>query len=209
MEIFNFAQGTPEWFEARRGIPTASMFGTIMAKGRGGGESKTRAAYLHKLAGEIITGKPMENFSNAHTERGHAMEGDARRRYAFLRDVDPVQVGFIRNGDVGCSPDSLIGKDGLWEGKSKLPHLVIDCILKDEFPSEHRAQCQGQLWVGEREWVDLSIYWPDMPDLIKRAYRDEIYIAEIARAVRHFNEELEEVVDRIRRFGALPAKVAA
>jgi hypothetical protein len=27
---------------------------------------------MYQLAGEVITGKPMETFSNAHMERGHA-----------------------------------------------------------------------------------------------------------------------------------------
>lgn len=210
MEILTFEQGTPEWHEARRGIPTASMFSTILAKGKGGGESKTRTTYLHKLAGEIITGQPMENYANDHMKRGHVMEDDARRQYAFLRDCDPTQVGFIRGDRVGCSPDSLVEADGLLEIKSKLAHLVVDSILKaDEFPSEHRAQCQGQLWVAKREWVDLAIFWPGMPPVIKRAYRDEIYIAELARAVRLFNEELDEIVDKVRRYGAPPARAAA
>jgi hypothetical protein len=73
IEIFDFPQNSPEWFEARRGIATASMFATIQASGKGGGESKTRATYLRKLAGEIITGKPAENFSNGAMQRGHEM----------------------------------------------------------------------------------------------------------------------------------------
>ena len=70
------------------------MFATVMAIGKGGAESKTRATYLRKLAGEIITGEPMENFSNAH--RGHAMEGEGA--IDTVTDADPQLVGFIRNG---------------------------------------------------------------------------------------------------------------
>lgn len=54
-EIFICEQGSADWYEARRGIPTASMFSTVMASGRGGGESKTRRKYLLQLAGEILT----------------------------------------------------------------------------------------------------------------------------------------------------------
>ena len=28
---------------------------------------------------------------------------DARKLYAFLKDLEPVQVGFIRNGITGCT----------------------------------------------------------------------------------------------------------
>ena len=197
-EIFNHEQGTPEWFQARSGIPTASQFSAILAKGQG----KTRKAYMNQLAGEIITGDVAESFSNAHTERGHQMEPDAREEYSFLTGNIPEQVGFIRNGQKGCSPDSLIDTTGMLEIKTKLPKLLIDCILKDEFPSEHKAQCQGALWVAERDWIDIAIYWPGLPLFIKRAERDESYISDLSEAVDKFNEELAGVVDQIRAYGA-------
>lgn len=210
VQIFNCEQGSLEWITARLGIPTASMFSTVLAKGRGGGDSKTRATYLAKLAGEIVTGEQMDNFVNAHMERGTAMEDEARQHYAFINDVTPQKVGFVRRGRAGASPDSLIGDKGGLEIKTKLAHLVVGLILEDspDVPSEHKAQVQGQLWVCDREWIDLSIYWPKMPPIIKRAYRDEMYIAELARAVNEFNDELDAIVDRVRRYGQ-PTALAA
>lgn len=194
IQIHEMAQGTPEWFAVRRGLPTASMFATVMAKGKAGAESKTRQTYLYKLAGEIITGDPMDSFTNPHMERGHEMEPEARQYYAFMQDVEPRQVGFITNGPKGCSPDSLIGDSGMLEIKTKLPHLMFAVLEADEFPPEHRAQCQGQLWVAEREWIDLVCYWPKMPPFIKRAYRDEAFIALLSDAVDQFNDELAALV---------------
>lgn len=204
MQIMDCEQGSPEWFAARAGIPTASQFSTVMASGRGGAESKTRRTYMLKLAGEIITGDPMDSFSNAHTERGHEMEPEARNFYAFLHDVDPQLIGFIRNGNAGASPDSLIGENGLLEIKTKLPHLLIDVTLRGEFPTDHKAQCQGQLWIAEREWIDLICYWPKMEPFIARAYRDEEYIKQLARAVDQFNDELAEIIARL-----IPERIAA
>jgi len=204
MQIIDCAQGSPEWFAARAGIPTASQFSTVMASGRGGAESKTRRTYMLKLAGEIITGDPMDSFSNAHTERGHEMEPEARNFYAFRHDVDPQLIGFIRNGNAGASPDSLIGENGLLEIKTKLPHLLIDVTLRGEFPTDHKAQCQGQLWIAEREWIDLICYWPKMEPFIARAYRDEEYIKQLARAVDQFNDELAEIIARL-----IPERIAA
>lgn len=201
MEIFNMDQGSADWFEARRGIPTASMFATVMASGKGGGPSATRRTYMLKLAGEIVTGQPMDSFSNHHMERGKEMEGEARDLYAFTAGVDPELVGFIRSGQKGASPDSLVGSDGLLEIKTKLPHLLIDVLLKDEVPPEHKAQCQGQLWVAEREWIDFAAYWPGLPIFIKRMTRDEEYIAKVAAAVDQFNDELAELVERVRAYG--------
>jgi hypothetical protein len=197
MEIINCEQNSPEWFEARRGIPTASQFATVMAKGEG----KTRRTYMMKLAGEIITGEPMESFSNVHTDRGHDLEPEARDLYAFQTGARLERVGFIRNGRAGASPDSLIGLDGGAEIKTKLPHLLGELILKDEFPPEHKAQVQGTLWISKREWWDIAVYWKNMPLFVKRAFRDEPYIQKIATEVDRFNAELDEVVAQIRRRG--------
>ena len=176
---------------------TASRFKDVLAKGEG----KTRRSYMLQLAGELLTGEPHEGFMTADMERGHEMEPDARNMYALMTDANPELVGFIRNGAKGCSPDSLVGDVGMLEIKTKLPHLLIDVLLRDEFPAEHKAQCQGALWVAEREWIDIAVYWPRLPLFIKRAYRDEAYIAGLAAAVDAFNAELAETVERIRSYG--------
>ena len=202
MIIHECDQGTEEWFRVRMGTATASEFSTVMASGRGGGESKTRRTYMLKLAGEIITGELAESYSNAHMERGKVMEEEARNFYCFEHDADPVRVGFIANHNAGCSPDSLLGDKGMLEIKTALPHILIDRLLRDEMPPEHRAQVHGQMWVAEREWCDLVIYWPKLPLFVKRIHRDDGYIATIAGAVKQFNEELQEVIEKIRRYEA-------
>lgn len=196
IEIYRGEQGTDEWRQMRAGIPTASEFATVLAKGRGGAESKTRRTYLLKLAGERLTGEPAESYSNGHMERGKAMEAEARDAYAFMRDADYEQVGFIRNGNAGCSPDGLIGTDGMVEIKTKLPHLQLEVLLANELPAEHVAQCQGALWIAEREWLDFVSYWPRLPLFTVRVQRDEAYIARLAEAVAGFNGELNAIVQR-------------
>jgi hypothetical protein len=201
IEIFDCAQGSDEWFRCRMGIPTASEFHTVMAKGKGGGESKTRKTYMRKLAAEIITGEPMDHFGNHHTERGHEMEPEARDLYAFMRDCEPEIIGFVRNGKKGGSPDSLVDDSGAVEIKTKLPHLQIECIEGGGVPPEHRAQCQGVLWVAEREWIDFVSFWPALPLFVVREYRDEEYIKALSDAVDRFNDELAELVERVRAYG--------
>lgn len=202
MQIITCAQNSEEWLRARAGIPTASQFSTVLAKGEG----KTRRTYMLKLAGEIITGEPMEGFSNEHTERGHAMEDEARDLYAFQTGAQLDRVGFIKDGRKGASPDSLIGTDGGAEIKTKLPHLLIEILLKGEVPPEHKAQIQGTLWVAKRQWWDIAIYWPKMPLFVKRMERDEAYIQKLATEVDRFNAELDDVVAQI---GARGEAVAA
>lgn len=198
MEIItDIEQNSEAWLRARAGIPTASQFSTVLAKGEG----KTRRTYMLKLAGEIITGEPMESFSNNHTERGHVMEAEARDLYSFQTGAQLHRVAFIKNGRAGCSPDNLIGEDGGAEIKTKLPHLLAEVILKDEFPPEHKAQVQGTLWLAKRQWWDIAIYWPKMPLFVKRVYRDEPYIQKLATEIDRFNAELDDVVAQILRRG--------
>lgn len=197
LQILTMEQGSPEWHQARLGIPTASNFSAILAKGEG----KTRKAYMNRLAAEIITGELGESFTTPAMERGKVMEAEARELYAFVANVEPQQVGFVRNGPVGWSPDSLIGDTGALEIKTQRADLLIETLLKDEFPSEHRAQCQGGLWVGERDWVDICVYWPGMPLFKKRAGRDDIYIKTLDGEVKRFLDELHELVARIQRYG--------
>lgn len=199
--IHECEQGSPEWFARRMGIPTASEFSTVMASGKGGGDSKTRAAYLRKLAGEILTGEPMENYSNVHMERGKAMEDEARNFYAFEYNADPQRVGFVTNFNAGCSPDSFVGDRGGLEIKTALPHIQIERLEKGELPMEYRAQVQGCIWICERDHWDFVSYWPKLPLLRIRVPRDDGYIATIAGAVDKFNGELAELVERIRRYG--------
>lgn len=197
MQVLNFEQNSAEWLEARRGIPTASQFKSILAKGEG----KTRRTYMLKLAGEIITGKPMESFSNEHTEHGHEIEPMLRDLYAFQTGAQLERIGFVRNGRVGCSPDSFIDADGGLEIKRQLPHLLIETILKDEFPSEHKAQVQGTLWVTMRAWWDIAVGYEGMPLFVKRCHRDEPYIQSLATEVDRFAAELDDVVAKIRARG--------
>lgn len=200
IEIIDVEQGTEAWRRARMGIPTSSSFQCLLANSA---EKKGRATYMRQLAGEIITGELTESFRNSEMDRGKIMEAEARSFYAFIKNADPTLVGFVRNGDKGCSPDSFIGSDGMLEIKTERADILIETIFKDEFPSKHKAQTQGALWVAEREWIDLIIYWPKMPTFIKRAYRDAAYIATLARAVAEFNEELQAMVARIRAYGGM------
>ncbi len=201
MQIIDCEQGTPEWFAARAGIPTASMFHTVMAVGVKGGKSLTRIDYLNKLAGELLTGEPMDNYVSADMERGKLMEDEARDLYAFQNGVEPQRVGFIKSGNKGASPDSLIGDKGGLEIKSAAAHVQIKRLLSGELPSEHKAQVHGGLWVCEREWWDFASYCPKLPLFVVRVYRDEDYIKKIANEVELFNIELQQTVEYIRRYG--------
>lgn len=194
MQILTVEQGTPEWHAARLGIVTMSELKTLLVKGKGPrGFGAGAISYMHQLIGERITDEPSDAFTgNAHTQRGHELEPVARELYREATGLPNLeQVGIILNHGVGYSPDCLVGSDGLVEIKTKLPKYQIELLLAGEIPAEHIAQCQGGLWVSEREWIDFVSYWPGMPLFVKRAYRDEALIQTIAERVEAFHDEME------------------
>jgi hypothetical protein len=194
IEVFDFPQNSPEWFQCRLGIPTASRFKDVMAKGKG----ISRANYLFDLAGEIVTGKPADHYTNAAMERGHELEEEARHLYAMITDTEPVRVGFIRNGRIGASPDYLVAEEGIVEIKTRLPRLQIELLLDDEVPNAHKAQIQGQLMITNREWVDFMSYCPGMKPFLKRIHRDVDYMVDLDKELQDFIVDLDRTVARVR-----------
>jgi YqaJ-like viral recombinase domain len=201
--LFELEQNTDAWIEARLGLPTASMFAALMR----GGDAKTRTDYMRKLAGERLTGRPMDNYSSSDMLRGHEWEAEARTAYCLLADVDVRQVGFIKNGKAGYSPDGLI-EPHLGAGvefKTRNAHRQIELLLKGTMPPEHMAQCQGALWVGELEYIDLVIFSKSLPLFRHQVVRDEPFIRDLEIAVDMFEGELRAMVEKIRRMGGQAA----
>lgn len=195
IDIIECNQGEEEWFEARRGIPTASKFSAILAQGQG----KTRKKYLQELAAERISGELTENYSNGYMERGHEWEDLARKEYEFINEVECQKVGFIRNGEKGASPDSLVSDNGLLEVKTRTGQLQIELLLAGKVPNAHIPQIQGQIWVSEREWCDFISYSRGLPPFVRRVYRDDNYINTILwPAVDKFITEMKELEEMIR-----------
>lgn len=197
LEIFDCAQNSPEWFEARRGIPTASEFQCLLAKSA---ERKGRRTYLYDLAGEILGAPLIAGFSNGHMERGKEWEDEARDWYAFATDAELTRTGFVRNDEIGagCSPDSLIGDDGGLEIKTRLPRLQLELIESNELPNENKAQVQGSMLVTGRQWWDYVSYSKGIKPFKIRVQRDEVYIAHLQSAINDFNAELRLLVEKHR-----------
>jgi len=196
MQIFDCVQGSEEWLMARLGIPTASMFKDMMAKGQG----KTRRTYMLKIAGERITGELPPGYSNAHMERGNELEPEARRLYELESGNCVTECGFIlADYNAGYSPDGLVGEDGAIEIKTRLPHLMLDTLLTQKVPAEHAKQVQGGLLISERGWCDFIAYWPGLPLFVKRVNRDEPMIKEIREAITIFNDETNEIIEKIEQ----------
>ena len=162
-----------------------------------GGTGVTRKKYLRRIVVERLTQKPLDNYTNPHMERGNEQEPYARMNYEAATGNIVNEVGFIKHDSimVGASPDGLIEKDGGLEIKSVLPTVQIETIEKGKFPTAHRAQVQGCLWITGRKWWDFVSYSPDLPEnlslYIYRIERDEEYIEKLASGVEVFLNEVD------------------
>lgn len=198
MIIHECPQRSPEWYAVRCGKVSASSLSDVLAKGKG----ITRTKYLRRLVAERITGIAKETYCNGAMEWGIQTEPLARDYYENLFFVNVQQVGFVEADEfLGCSPDGMIGEDGLIEIKCPDSDTHLTYIEEDRIPPEYVTQVQGQLWITGRKWCDFMSYDPRFtcrPAFIVRVKRDENKIAEIADGVGQFIEEMKELERRIR-----------
>jgi len=186
--ILEMAQGSEEWYQARREMPTASCFDKIVTPT--GRPAKTN--YMDGLLAEGLTGQSDSTFMSKWMKRGKELEAEARTAYEFLTNQDVRCVGFVTRDDgmCGCSPDGLVGDDGGIEIKCPSPHIHVGYLRANAVPGIYYPQIQGSMWVCERGWWDFLSYHPDMKPLIIRVERDEAYIEKLSAGVLAFAQEL-------------------
>ena len=200
-------QGTEQWHKLRIGIPTASEFDKILTAG--GKQSTQAEAYANRILAELVVGKPVETFKKTQwMEHGNKYEAEAAAYYELQNDIEAEKVTFVTDDDrtMGCSPDRLIGEDGLLELKCPAPHTQIDYMLNGKLDREYWPQVQGQLLVTGRKWVDLVSYYPDMRKPVAiRVTRDETYLTTLSGALARFNDMLAAKKKRLIELGYLEA----
>jgi hypothetical protein len=158
-------QGTSEWNDIRLGKLTGSsaakLFGTPAAKEK----------YLYDRAAEIVTGcrcdsDELLDIRPPHSlQRGHGFEDIALMKYTVATLNEVQRVGFVQlNEFVGCSPDGLVGDDGMIEIKVPDSNNYFRQILKlknngvKAIPKDYYAQIQFNMFVCDRNWCDYVLY---------------------------------------------------
>lgn len=178
-------QQTPEWYEIRRGVITASHFDSILTP-KTMKVSASATGIAHRVVAEWLTGKVEQPPSTRAMEWGILMEPEAVKCYELIRGVEVDRVGFCFLDDdrqVGCSPDGLVGDDGGIEVKCLNAASHVRCLVDRAVPAEFGPQIQGNLWITGRKWWDYVSYHPDMPAEIIRVERDETFIKALGLAV--------------------------
>jgi hypothetical protein len=204
MKIIECAQISPEWWEARRGIPTASNFSKIMTPKTMKLSSQCEE-YIAELIAEQICLTP-----NYFTEQGRPItkamtdgidnEPEARRFYEMEKNSTVQQVGFITTDDgrFGCSPDGLVGEDGGLELKCPMLKTQVRYYLNGGIPDEYITQVHGSLIVTGRKWWDFLSYCPGSPPVMIRTVPNA-YTENLKKCLEQFWTLYQESLDKFRK----------
>lgn len=197
-------QRGPEWFAHRTGRVTASRIADVMAKTKTG-PSAARKNYMADLIAERLTGERREGFSNSAMQWGTDTEPQARATYEFLTDLTVTEVGFIDHPVIamaGCSPDGLVGDDGMVEIKCPNTATHLETLLTGNVDTKYLKQMQFQMACAGREWCDFVSFDPRLPPemqlWVHRVPREAEAVAEIEEAVASFLAELDRMVADLR-----------
>lgn len=158
MQVHNVEQGTDIWFALRKGRMSASHAQAIGNCGKG------LDTYIVELMSEYFSSGEKERFANKHTERGNELEDIAADMYELETGNTCEKVGFCSLDEyVGCSPDRLIGEDGLLEIKCPDDIGYFKMLLggESEVDTKYLWQSQMQLLITGRKWNDLVFYNPN------------------------------------------------
>lgn len=197
MIIHQIEQNTEEWHELRAGIPTASEFSRLVTTN--GAPTTKQQSYFDELAAGAYTKKKSDKWNgNAETERGHELEADAIAKYEFLHDVSIERVGFVTTDDhsCGCSPDGLVGDDGMIEIKSLIQWRFVEMVRfvnrNKKVSAKYFIQPQGQMMICERKWCDLVFYNPDFPLLVVRQFPNLEFLHDLKTNIIVANRERDK-----------------
>ena len=189
-------QNTDDWDELRVGKITSSALSKVMANyGKAFGEPARKYASeiaLGQITGQVAT----NNYSNAHMERGHIEEPLARACYEDRYFSAVTNGGFYDLGDIGCSPDGLVGDDGMVEIKSAIPSIHYARLKKQSFDAAYKWQLAGNLKFSGRDWIDFISYCADFP-IDRRIYVYRCHREDFANEFKQIDSRIDEFRDLI------------
>lgn len=203
--IHDVPQRSEAWHQLRLGKLTASCIADALArtqKGWGAGRENLKA----KLVCERLTGLTQDSFSNAAMQWGVDHEDEAREAYAQHMLCVVTEIGFVDHPSIawsGCSPDGLVGDEGLFEAKCPNSSTHINTLLGQGFADKYVKQAYWQMaCLPERKWVDLVSYDPRLPEpmrmFVQRIPRSDEEIAALEREAASFLAEVEDTVAQLR-----------
>lgn len=188
MIIHNCEQRSAIWFNLRLGKVTGSNAHKLTTKAK-------FESYYYELLAETITRNVTEGHINDAMQWGIDNEPKAAEWYMNHTNQDIAECGFIEHDTsiFGCSPDLLIGEDGM--AQIKCPTSKNHLYYRDNGPDKEIIyQMQWEMFVAERQWNDFISFDPRCIGLeghIQRIYRDEKIISELLSKAEEMQDKIE------------------
>lgn len=200
MKVIDCKQGSWDWWEAKRAIPSSSYASEIVTPVKGE-ISKSCPKVAYELLSQLVDPcyGMVDEYASLAMRNGIDREPESRRYYEMERGVDVQEVGFVMSDDgrFGASPDSLVGDDGLLELKNPTYKTQIEYLHRGEVPAEYKPQIHWQLLVTRRKWVDFLSYSPRLDPLLIRVEPND-YTVKVAEAMEAFWKIYCDVREKIR-----------
>lgn len=210
MLFISVTQGSPEWFAARAGVITASMFSTACDFLKNGTPTQKNIDYAYRVAVERIYGETTDDtYQTYEMRRGTELEPYARICYESKTGNLALESGIVLTDDklFGYSTDGFVDDDGLIEIKApnsarKICEMHINADL-----SEYIHQIQGGLWITGRKWCDFVMYAPQLESVgkhlfIKRIERDDDFIEKMELQLWAFEQRVQSHVEILKQAAA-------
>lgn len=198
MKWLDVEQGSQEWLDAHLGIPSASQFDRILTPKKLAPSAAQRKYLCELIAERILSREVVGAASSIWMERGTTLEAEAAAYYELTTDRETRRCGFALtdDGQIGASPDRLVGDDGLLEIKCPMADTHIGYLLFGP-GDEYRLQMQGQLWVTGRRWVDFLSHCPGLPPVLVRIERDPAVLDALTESLPAFCKFINEAQERL------------
>lgn len=183
-------QRSPLWFECRKYTLTSSNFGAIIK----------RKKECYKFAKHLYISN---SFTNNAMLWGITHEEDALIKYSTELNVAVKKGGFFVNKKysfLGCSPDGLIGTNGLLE--IKCPYSIrntdsfnnlsanffcteVNQKLKLKKNHNYYYQIQGIMGIMNLDWCDFVVWVPNVMS-VERINFDELFFEKMLSKLELF-----------------------
>lgn len=195
----DLVQGTPEWYAARCGLLTASEMKLIITAAKlQYAKNEKEKTHVYEIASQRATKNVEPTFESFDMMRGKEEEIYARAAYGDNYEL-VQEVGFVTNDKwgftLGCSPDGLVGDDGVIEAKSRKQKYQFQTIVEDEMPDDYKIQVQSILMITERKWCDFITYSNGMHMMTKRIYADRVVQDAILAAAVTFEANVQKTIE--------------
>lgn len=184
-------QNEEEWYALRGGRLTSSKLGVVMANfGKAFGEPAKK--YAVSIAIEQITGECIPSgYTNEHMQRGHLQEPLARMAYEDETFCDVTNGGFFDLGFVGCSPDGLVGDNGVIEIKSVIESVHYANVTRGNLDPSYRWQFIANMKFPEREWLDFISFCDNYP-VDKKIFIYRLHAERYEQEYKMIDERIEQ-----------------